>query len=90
MAMRPVTDHAHRAVRINPRHVTHVVCFTEPTPDDPEIPERMSVGLVTGEKLTFCYRTPEDASHAARQLAAAGSGESAYGTPDDVQPAAAV
>lgn len=51
---------------------------------------RMSVGLVTGEKLTFCYRTPEDASHAAQQLDATGAGESAYGTPDDVQSVAAV
>jgi len=66
--MQPITDHAGQAARINPRHVTHVICYTEASPVDPALHERMGVGLVTGEKLTFQYRTPADASRAARTL----------------------
>jgi hypothetical protein len=80
MAMRSVTDHAGQAVRINPRHVTHVICFTERSPDDPETPERMGVGLVTGECLTFCYRSPQDASRAAQNLDTTASGRPATDT----------
>jgi hypothetical protein len=65
MAMQPVTDHAGQAARINPGHVTHVICYTDADPADPAVPERMCVGLATGEKLTFQYRTPADASRAA-------------------------
>lgn len=68
MTTRPVTDHASHAARINPVHVTHIICYTHRCPSDPAVPERMDVGLVTGAVLTFCYRTPADASRAARYL----------------------
>jgi hypothetical protein len=68
MTTRTVTDHAGHATRINPVHVTHIICYTHRCPSDPAVPERMDVGLVTGAVLTFCYRTPADASRAARHL----------------------
>jgi hypothetical protein len=68
MPIRSVADHASHAARINSDHVTHVICYTHRCPPDPAVPERMDVGLVTGAILTFCYRTPADASRAARHL----------------------
>src|SRR5487761_1805904 len=68
MAMRPVTDHASQAARINPEHIPHVTCYTNPRPADPAIPERMDVGLAGGTILTFCYRTPGDVRRAASSL----------------------
>lgn len=68
MTMRSVTDHAGQAVRINPTMVTHIFLFTAGSPDDPEIPERMGVGLATGETLIFRYRSRQDASAAAQRL----------------------
>jgi hypothetical protein len=90
MAMRPVTDHASQAVRINPEHVTHVICYTDPCPPDQAIPERMLVGLVSGVTLTFCYRTADAARLAAGDLDTPRTGPPSpdqWGLRSDLEPA---
>jgi hypothetical protein len=68
MPMRPVTDDSGQAVRVNPEHVTHVICYTDPRPPDTAIPERVLIHLVSGITLTLAYRSPGAARRAASDL----------------------